>query len=57
MCTIMLSAYVCAPCVCNAHRGQKLVEDPLELELELVVSSHMYTETPIQVLLKNSQCS
>lgn len=30
--------YVCAPHVCNAHRGQKVASVLLELELHMVVS-------------------
>ena len=32
---------VWASCVCNAHRCQKKVLDPLELELQTVVSYHV----------------
>jgi hypothetical protein len=33
--------YVCAPHACNAHRGQKMATDPLELELQMDVSYHV----------------
>jgi hypothetical protein len=32
--------YVYAPCVPGVLRGQKKASDPLELELEMVVSYH-----------------
>ena len=33
--------YICAQHVYNAHRYQKRVSDPLELELQLVVSHYV----------------
>lgn len=32
---------MCAPCACSAHRVQKRVSDPPELELQAVVTSHV----------------
>jgi hypothetical protein len=54
---ITLPTYVYALCVCNAHRGQKTVVDPLELRLQMTVSSHVGAENQTQVLWKSSQCS
>lgn len=42
-----LSCIVCAPCVCNGHRGQKKVSE----------NHHAGIRIPSQVLCKNSQCS
>lgn len=36
-----MTAYVCAPCACGAHRGQKMASDPLGVELQMVVSFHV----------------
>ena len=36
--------YVCAPCAYNVHPGQKRVSNPLELELQMVVSHHVGLE-------------
>ena len=47
-------------CTLSIHgtiRGQKTVIDPLELELETVVSHHAGVGKGILVLCKNSQCS
>jgi hypothetical protein len=33
--------HVCAACVCSTYRGQKRALDPLELELQMVVSHHV----------------
>jgi hypothetical protein len=33
--------YMCTMCLPNACRGQKRESDPLELELEMVVSHHV----------------
>lgn len=32
--------YICASYACNAQRDQKRVSDPLELELQMLVSHH-----------------
>ena len=37
--------------------GQKAASDPLELELQMIVSSHAGAETRTWVLWKSSQCS
>lgn len=39
--------YVFAPHVCSVLKGQKRVSDPLELELELVVSHQMDAGFPL----------
>jgi hypothetical protein len=31
--------YVCAPCACSAHTGQKRAPDPVGLESYMVVSN------------------
>lgn len=33
--------YICSLCLYSAHRGQKKVLDPLELELQTNVSHHV----------------
>lgn len=35
------STLVYVLCVCSIHRGQKMVSDVLELDLQMVVNSHM----------------
>jgi hypothetical protein len=41
----------------STHRGQKKVMDPLELELQVVVSYHVGAENQTQVLQKSNQSS
>ena len=42
MCMAVLSAlYVCEPCMSGACEDQKRALDPLELELQIVVSHHV----------------
>lgn len=43
--------------VYSALRGQKMVSDPLELELKMVVHRHMGTGKQIWVLYRSSKCS
>lgn len=43
-------------CVPAVHRGQERVLDPLELELQMVVSQYVGAENQNCVLWKNSQC-
>lgn len=38
-----LYACLCTMCMLGAHRGQKRILDPLELELQTVLSSHVDT--------------
>lgn len=33
--------YLCAPCMPGDQRGQKMASDPLELELEIIMSCHV----------------
>lgn len=43
--------------VYSALRGQKMVSDPLELELKMVVHCHVGTGNQIWVLCRSSKCS
>ena len=45
--------YICAPCVCNAYRGQKRASDPLKLELQTVLSHNVGAGNQTQVLGMN----
>jgi hypothetical protein len=45
------------PCIYSAHGDQKRELDPLELEIQTIVSYHVGAGNQIQVLSKNSQCS
>ena len=45
VCECLACMHVYVPHVCSAHRGQKRALDPLELELQEVVSYHVGTET------------
>jgi hypothetical protein len=44
-------------CVCGAHTSQKRASDPLEPELEMVVSYCVGSRNHTWVLWKSSQCS
>lgn len=52
----MACMYVSAPNAHNTHRGKKKVADPLELELQKVVSSHVGAGIANWFLCK-SECS
>jgi hypothetical protein len=41
MCTFGLHVYLCTICVSGAHGDQKKVLNPLELELQMVMSCHV----------------
>lgn len=41
-----------APCVCIAHRGQKVALGPLELELQVIVNYHMFFQNWTWINLK-----
>lgn len=47
---------LCTTCMHGASWGQRTVSDPLELELQLVVSHHVDVENWTYVFWKNSQC-
>lgn len=47
--------YICIPHSCIAYVGQKATLDPLELELEVVVSHHVGAENQTRVLRKSKQ--
>lgn len=55
-CAWVLCLHV-SQCMPVAQGGQKRLEDPLELELQMDVSSHFGARNQIQVLQKNSKCS
>ena len=55
--TFVLSYFVCVPCACSAHRGQKRVNNSLETELQMVVSSMQELRTKLQTLWKSSHLS
>ena len=47
--------YECAPCVCSAHEGQKRrVSDPLEMELEMVISHQVDAELEFSARTTNA---
>lgn len=46
--------YVCEPCVYSDHRGQKMGWDPLDLELQVVVSEHVSAGYKTQVLSRSA---
>lgn len=48
---------VCATFTHDAHRGQKRALDPLDLDLQMVVSHHVHAANLLWVLWKSSQCS
>ena len=48
--------YGCTPNSCTVHRHQKMAQDPMELDLQRVVSLHVDAENGTQVLRKNSLC-
>lgn len=48
---------LCAAYVPGTHRDQKRTLDDLELELLVVVNSHVDAENQIQAFWKSSQCS
>jgi hypothetical protein len=37
---------ICAPYTCSTQEGQERASDPLELEVQVVVSNHVDAETP-----------
>ena len=45
--------YICVPCTCSAHKGQKEASCPLELQV--VVNHHVDTGDSV-FLEKSSQC-
>ena len=47
--------YICVPCACSAHKGQKEASYLLELEFQMIVSHHVGTGDSL-FLEKNSQC-
>lgn len=51
-----VSAYmsIWAPCVCIAHRGQKVVLDRLELELQVIVNCYMVFQNWTWIIYKSS---
>lgn len=60
---IVISIYVClhvymvAMCTPCAHRGQKRVPDPLQLQLWMAVGYHVHAGNRTWVLWKSSKCS
>lgn len=51
------TVYISAPCACNTHRGQRRISEPLELELQMAVNSHVGAGKWSQVLCKSSKYS
>jgi hypothetical protein len=49
--------YVCAPPGFHSHRGQRMVLDPLELELEMVASHHLGLGNQTLTPWNSNQCS
>lgn len=41
MCVIFLVCILCSACITSVRGGQKMVWDPLELELQLGMSCHV----------------
>lgn len=55
---VSIYIYVCAPSAMpSSHEGQKKESDPLELELQMVLSFDMGDGNQISVLWKRSQFS
>ena len=52
-----LCVCLCASCLPSTVGDQKRMSDPLELALQMVVSSHVGAGNPTQILWKSSQCS
>ena len=48
---------LCAPHLCSTRRGQKRTSEPLELELQMVVTHPVGAGKQTQVLQKSSKCS
>lgn len=48
---------LCTTCIFGEHRGQKMVSDPLGLELHMIVSLHVGSGNQTQVFGKSSKCS
>lgn len=56
MCMVVLSPMdVCAPHAFSVYGGQKKKLDPLDLELQMVLSHHMGAGNQILVVWKRSQ--
>jgi hypothetical protein len=48
---------MCTRYMCDNHRGQKMFLDPLELELDMIMSHHVGSGNQTQVFGKTSKCS
>lgn len=53
----VLPAFLYTLCVFGALGGQKSVSDPLELELNMIMSGHMGSGNQTWFLWKNNQCA
>lgn len=53
---LSVCVYVCAPCMYLVPRSQKRAKDPLELELEIVVSCHLGAVNQTWILSVISKC-
>lgn len=49
--------YDCTLHICSSHRSKKRMVDPLEPELQMVVSHDVGSGTQPQFLWKSNQCS
>lgn len=56
MCVFCLNICKCTVCLPGTRRGQKRVSEPLELEFQRVVSSHVNAGIGIQDVGKSSKC-
>lgn len=57
VCMGAVSACVCAPHACSAHRGQRRESDSLNLELQMVVTNHIRVLEIEHRSFGNIQCS
>lgn len=48
---------LCALSACSTYGGPKRAAEPLELELQQVVSLYVGARNQVQALCKNSRCS
>ena len=57
MCMGVLPSWISVYHVCSAHRGQERAADPLELELQTVLSYHVALGRSLHPLGEWPQCS
>lgn len=55
-CFACVHACMCTPCMPDAQEGQKTVSDPLEVELQMVVSQRVGVGNQTLVFPKTDKC-